>query len=125
MARNFLQAIVFVLFSVNTELTLRELERTAGFWLTVFFTFNNAAVTGQEPCGFQRATQRWIVQLQRFGNAVLNCTRLTGQTTARNGCHNVELIFDTSNLEWLTQDHLQNRACKICGHFFTVYSYFA
>jgi len=26
MARNFLQAIVFIVFLVNTELTLRELE---------------------------------------------------------------------------------------------------
>ena len=61
MARNFLQAIVFVVFLVNTELTFGELEAFPGLGLAVFFAFHNARVAGQETSGFQSTAQAGFI----------------------------------------------------------------
>src|SRR6056297_3460168 len=61
---------------VPCGLTLRELEAPARLAATVFLTLDNTAVTGQEPCGLERAAQTGIIKLKRLRDTVLHCTGL-------------------------------------------------
>ena len=52
---------------------------------------------------------------------MLDRAGLTGETTALDGCVDVELVFHTGNGEGLTQDHLQHRTCEVFVDLFAVH----
>src|SRR5690606_30572753 len=63
----------------------------------------------------------WFVIGECLGDAVTNCTGLTGKAATNNSCDNIELTSAVRRNDWLLQDHLQNRTCEIRSKFFAVY----
>ena len=82
------------------RLTLGELELFACTWLASFFALFHPWVTAKEACGFECWAKLGVFFDQRTGDAELDGTDLTVQTTTVGGNGDVPLFEGLGNLEW-------------------------
>src|SRR5690606_22405682 len=84
----------------------------------------NAAVTGQEARFFQRRAQARLEVNESAGNAVANCTGLTGKTAACDKANNVKLANATGDFESLADDQALRTTRKVLRDVFAVHGDF-
>src|SRR6185436_20920553 len=104
----------------RSGLALRELEAAASLWPSVLLAFDRARIAGEETTLLENGAQCRLVSNQCLGDAVPQCTGLTGQATAIDLADDVVLAIAAGGDQRLTQDHAQHGARKVDVLFLVV-----
>ena len=106
--------------ALRRRLALGELETFTSPGASVFFTFDFAGITGEEPGFFQRRPEFGIGYDQGSGNTQPERSGLAGQSAAQNGGFDIESLKIISEDQWLMHDHISGFSSEVGAEFFTV-----